>query len=230
MKVECHEVESFLGLYVEKDVSEAQSAMVRAHLNTCEACALLALEMEFTISLCKEFPELEPPLRLIERVLQQTTGRQQSLSWTEYLRELFRPLYASPRFATGACLAAISFSIVMNALGVNLGEVRWSELTPRRVVDSLNRTANVAYDNGMRRLNDLKILYQIQSKIEELQAEDSEEERAPKPEPKAKERLQQNSATEHLMAFRAVVSSGRTSDGRTHGARGIGFYELHETS
>ncbi len=207
MKVECHEVENVLGLYAERGLGEAQSAMVRGHLSTCEACALLALEMEFTISLCREFPELEPPPRLIERVLQETIGLQQSLSWKEYLRELFRPLYASPRFATGACLAAVSFSIVMNALGVNLGEVRWSEITPRTVVDGLNRTANVAYDNGMRRLNDLKILYQLQSKIDELRTDDGEPEKPSEAEPTKKERLQENSATEHRIAFRALVSS-----------------------
>jgi hypothetical protein len=207
MKVECDEVENFLGLYAEGGLPETQSAMVRAHLITCEACALLALEMEFTISLCREFPELDPPARLIERVLQETIGQHQSLSWAEYLRELFRPLYASPRFATGACLAAISFSIVMNALGVNLGEVRWSEITPRTVVDSLNRTANVAYDSGMRRLNDLKIFYQIQSKIEELRTDDGQPEKPSEGEPKKKERLQENSATEHRIALRALVSS-----------------------
>jgi hypothetical protein len=207
MKVECHEVENYLGLYAEGGVSGPQLAMVRAHLSTCEACALLALEMEFTISLCKEFPELEPPPRLIENILRETIGERQSLSWTEYLRELFRPLYESPRFATGACLAAISFTIVMNALGVNLGEVRWSEITPRTVVDGLNRTVNVAYDNGMRRLNDLKILYQLQSKIEELRTDEVEPEKPSETEPKTKERLQQNSATEHRIAFRLLVSS-----------------------
>ena len=207
MKVECPEVENILGLYVEGGLSEAQSALVRAHLSACQACALLALEMEFTISLCKEFPELEPPPRLIEKVLQETIGQRQSLSWMEYLRELFRPVYASPRFATGACLAAMSFSIVINALGVNLGEVRWSEITPRSVVDGLNRTVNVAYDNSMRRLNDLKILYQLQSKIEELRTDDGEPEKPSETEPKTKERLQQNSATEHRIAFRLLVSS-----------------------
>ena len=207
MKVECPDVENILGLYVEGGLGETQSAMVRAHLSACEACALLALEMEFTISLCKEFPELEPPPRLIERVLQETIGTHQSLSWMEYLRELFRPVYASPRFATGACLAAMSFSIVMNALGVNLGEVHWSEITPRNVVDGLNRTVNVAYDIGMRRLNDLKILYQLQSKIEELRTDDGEPEKPSETEPKNKERLQQNSATEHRIAFRLLVSS-----------------------
>src|SRR5262245_45994511 len=207
MRVECLEVEHLLGSYVEGELEEEASALVRAHLNACEACALLALEMEFTISLCKEFPELDPPARLIERVLQQTIGRPQSLSWTEYLLELLRPLYASPRFATGACLAAISFSIVMNAFGIHLGEVRWSEITPRTVVDGLNRTANVAYDTGMRRLNDLKILYQIQSKIEELRSDDGDAEKPNESEPKPKQRLQENSATEHRIAFRVLVNS-----------------------
>ena len=207
MKVECHEVESFLGLYAEGGLNETQSALVHAHLSTCEACALLVLEMEFTISLCREFPELDPPPRLIDRVLQETIGQQLSLSWTEYLRELFRPLYASPRFATGACLAAVSFSIVMNALGVNLREVRWSEITPRTVVDGLNRTANVAYDNGIRRLNELKILYQIQSKIEELRTDDGQPEKASESDSNTKGRLQENSGIGHRIALRALVSS-----------------------
>ena len=207
MKVECPEVENILGLYVEGGLSEAQSALVRAHLSACQACALLALEMDFAISLCKEFPELEPPPRLIERVLQETIGPRHSLSWMEYLRELFRPVYASPRFATGACLAAMSFSIVMNALGLNLGEVRWSEITPRNVVDGLNRSVNVAYDIGMRRLNNLKILYQLQSKIEELRTDEDKPEKPLEAEPKTKEHLQQNSATEHRIALRALVNS-----------------------
>jgi Putative zinc-finger len=208
MKVECLEVETFLGLYAGGGLSTSESDLVRAHLSTCEACALLALEIDFAISLCRDFPELDPAPRLIERVLQETVGQQRSLSWKEYLRELFQPFYSSPRFATGACLAAISFSIVMNALGVNLGEVRWSEITPRRVVDGLNRTANVAYDNGMRRLNDLKILYQIQSKIEELRTDDAEPAEKPsQPGPKARQGLQESSAAEHWIALGALVSS-----------------------
>src|SRR5262245_26991729 len=215
MKVQCLEVENTFGPYAGGELSETQSASIRAHLNTCEACALLALEMEFTVSLCREFPELEPPPYLIQRVLRETSGLERSISLAEYLRELFRPLYASPRFATGACLAAISFSIMMNALGVNLGEVRWSKITPGAVLANLNRTVNVAYDNGMRRLNDLKILYQIQSKIEELRTDDGEpakpSERGPeKPSedaPKTKEPLQENSAAEHRIALQELVDS-----------------------
>lgn len=204
MKVECREAEDLLGLYVDNSLSEAQLAIVRSHLNTCEACALQALEVEFTISLCRSFPELEPPPHLIKQVLQHTTSPQQTLSWMEYLMELIRPLYASPRFATGACVAALSLSIVMNALGLEFNQIRWRDLTPRNVVDSLNRSVNVAYDNGLRRLNDLKILYQIQSKIEELRgSNETETKEKTEPETKPKERSHQNLMTERLIAVKA---------------------------
>lgn len=205
MRMECDEAERLIDRYVENQLSEGDVSKVRAHLNTCEACALLSLELEFTLSLCRTYPQLEPPPRLISRILQQTSGEYRSLSWREYLRELFRPLYASPRFATGACLAAISVSIVLNALGVNFGEIRWSDLTPRKMAASLNRTVNIAYDNGLRRLNDLKILYQIQSKIDELRTEETDEEKRPEREPNSKQRPQQNSAAEYLMAFRSLT-------------------------
>jgi hypothetical protein len=202
MSVECHEVEKLIDSYVENALSEREQGLVRAHLNACEACALLALELEFTISLCRTYPQLEPPPRLVERILQQTAGQHRSLSWVEYLREIFRPLYSSPRFATGACLAVISFSIVLNAFGLNFGEISWSDLTPRNVVDSFNRRVNIAYDNGLRRLNDLKILYQIQSKIEELRTEEPDAEKQSEEESKPKKRPQENSAAEHLMALK----------------------------
>jgi hypothetical protein len=222
MKVECHQVENLLGLYADGALSESQSSMVRAHLNTCEACAVLLLELEFAIALCKEYPELDPPPQLVERILERTIGQHRSLPWTEYLRELFRPLYASPRFATGACLAAISLSIVMNALGIDLGEVRWREITPRSVVDSLHRTANVAYDNGMRRLNGLKILYQIQSRIEELRSEEGEPEKRSEGESESRDRPRENSATEHRVAVRTSDElSKRAFEGATAPGAGV---------
>jgi hypothetical protein len=209
--MECHEAERLIDQYVENSLSEPDLTMVRSHLNTCEACALLSSEIEFTISLCRAYPQLEPPPRLVTKILEQTASPYRSLSWMEYLRELFRPLYASPRFATGACLAAISVSIVMNAFGVSLGEIKWSDLTPRNIVTSLNRTVNIAYDNGLRRLNDLKILYQIQSKIEELQTEEADEPKKPEPQPKSDKRPQENSAVEHMMALRFLVGPPPTS-------------------
>lgn len=205
MNVECPEIEKLMGTYVEGGLTQSEQQEVKLHLKTCEACAQLSIDMQSVLSLCKSFPEIDPPARLMERILVHTIGNYKTFTWIEYLRELFRPLYSSPRFATGACVAIISLSIVMNALGVNLGEIQWNSLTRRSVVESLYRTVNIAYDNSIRRINDLKILYQIQSKFEEIRSEETGAKKENEANPKKVVKPQENSATEHLVAFGAFI-------------------------
>ena len=205
MKVECQEIEQLLGSHIERSLTESEYQKVNLHLETCKACAQLSIHIQSVLSLCKSFPEIDPPARLMERILVQTIGSYKTFTWIEYLRELFRPLYSSPRFATGACVAIISLSIVMNALGVNLSEIRWNSLTRRNVVESLYRTVNIAYDNSVRRINDLKILYQIQSKFEEMRSEETKTKKETEGNPKNIVKPQENSATEHLVALEALI-------------------------
>ena len=179
MKDDCSGIQNDLPDYLDDSLREAALQKVRAHLNGCEACSLLLIEMQFTLRLCSEYPELEPPPALLERILMQTNGGYEFLSLWDYLREFFRPLYASPRFATGTLLAAISVSIVFNALGVNLNHLSLSDLAPRNLMEKFDRVVNIAYDNGLRRLNDLKILYQIQSRLEELKSQGEEKKSVP---------------------------------------------------
>jgi hypothetical protein len=206
----CFEIENLLSEYVEGKLSDASLQMVRAHLNSCESCSLLVLELQFTLKLCRDFPELDPPPGLLEKILAVTTSQYEFVSWWDYLRELFRPLYASPRFATGTLLAAISMSIVFNALGVNLSRVSLSDLTPRSLMERFDRVINVAYDSGLRRLNDLKILYQIQSRLDELKSKSEEEEKAPQEKSKLKEGsvLLENPLMQPLVAGAHVVTPG----------------------
>ena len=158
-------------------------------------------KLQYTLRLCKDYPELEPPSALLKKILLQTTGQYEFLSWRDYLRELFRPLYASPRFAAGTLLAAISMSIVFNAMGVNFSNLSLSDLTPRNLMERVDRVINIAYDNGLRRLNDLKILYQIQSRLEELNIQGEEEKRVPQEKDKKKEGsgLSENSSVQSMI-------------------------------
>jgi hypothetical protein len=214
MRTECHEIEQSLSEYLEDSLEPSAVESIRSHLDSCEACRLLLREMQNALLLCKSFPELDLPSGLVERILEQTSELYQSLSWTEYLRELIRPLYSSPKFATGACLAAISFAIVMNAFGINLTRIDWADLTPKGVLDSLHRTVYLAYDSGVRRINDLKILYQIQTKIEELRTREAETTNNPEEKSKQPNKPEENSATEHFI----VLSDWRSQNCRMQGA------------
>ena len=87
-------------------------------------------------------------------------------------------------------------------LGVNFSNLSLSDLTPRNLMEKVDRVINIAYDNGLRRLNDLKILYQIQSRLEELNIQGEEEKRVPQEKDKRKEGsgLSENSSVHSMIA------------------------------
>jgi hypothetical protein len=176
MRWECQEIEQFFSDYLETSLSAGENEMVREHLRECPSCLDLMNALKQTLALCEEMPQFEPPAQLIDQILIKTSGRVQSISWRDYLLELVRPLYASPRFATGFGMAAISLALVLNSLGFSfsrLNQIRLSDLTPRALYRNVEQTVNLAYDNGVRRLNDLKLLYEIQQRIDELRTQNT---------------------------------------------------------
>ena len=207
-RIDCLEVEQLLSGFLENGLEETTLQAVRSHLNSCEACSLLITDMQAGMVLCRSFPELEPPARLVDEILDRTSGRYQSLSWKEYLMELFRPVYTSPKLATGTCLAAISFVIVMNAFGVHFNKMSWTDLSPKVLLGNIHRTAYLAYDNGVRRINDLKILYQIQSKIDELATREAQTTEKPKEKPQETKKPKETSSTEYVVARHHFVGGG----------------------
>jgi hypothetical protein len=199
MKMKCHEVELTITDFLENNLAESDLLKVQTHLDLCVACSLLFKEVQASLVLCRSFPQLEPPPHLVESILGQTVGRYQAMSWVEYLREMFRPIYSTPKFAVGALFAVISFTIVMNAFGLEFNQIRWADLRPKSLLQNVNRTVYLAYDNGVRRINDLRILYQIQSKIDEIRSERAETPTNSEKKAKETSRPQDNSATEHLV-------------------------------
>ncbi|HVN81519.1 MAG TPA: zf-HC2 domain-containing protein [Terriglobia bacterium] len=208
--MKCHEVEQFLSDFLEDTLTAAERQEVEGHLKSCRDCQLLLEDLKTVMAWCESFPELTPPSSLVERIIEMTSGHVQSLSWWEYLKELFKPVYSTPRFAAGTCMAVISFVLVLNAFGVHWSQIRqieWSKVTPRSLFQSLNRSVYLAYDNGVRRINDLKILYQIQSRLDEYRTEQSESKDTPKEKPKDQPKPHETSSMQHMVAFSDGISS-----------------------
>ena len=204
--IDCLEVEQLLSDFLESRLKVEVLQNVRAHLDSCVACGVLLNDVQYGLTLCASFPVIEPPSGLVDEILDRTSGRYQSLSWKEYLLELFRPLYSSPKFATGTCLAAISFAIVMNAFGIQITRLGWADLNPKVLFGNIHRAAYLAYDSGVRRINDLKILYQIQVKIDEIRARESETTNRPQQKSKETRNPKETSSTEYLVARHTLAN------------------------
>jgi hypothetical protein len=201
--MKCHEVEQYLSDYLEGTLVSTRRHEVNGHLESCQHCQLLLEDLRTVMAWCESFPELNPPSSLVERIIGLTSGHFQALSWWDYLKELFKPVYTTPRFAAGTCMAVISFVLVLNAFGIRWSQVRqieWSKVTPKTVFQGFNRSIYLAYDNGVRRINDLKILYQIQSRLDEFRTEEPETKDRSKEKPKESPKPRENSSMEYMVA------------------------------
>ena len=96
------------------------------------------------------------------------------------LAALFRPL-AHPRVAYSIAMAVFAFSVIVNAAGVNLRDLRFEDLNPRTWYYRANRSGHLIYARAEKSYYDLRVVYEIESRIQEFRGQPPAQEEAPKP-------------------------------------------------
>ncbi len=75
-----------------------------------------------------------------------------------------------PRFALGLGAAIVSLTLVLNAFGVRASDIRAADLNPVNLYRGLERQTQLSYGRTVRFLNDLRLVYEIRSRLEERAA------------------------------------------------------------
>jgi hypothetical protein len=133
--------------------------------------------------LCHAAPELEPAPWLVRKIMLATIGERKP-GLAERLAAFFRPTL-QPRFAYAVAMAVFSFSIIVNAAGINLRHMTFADLNPRTWVFRANRAGHLFYARAEKYYYDLRVVYEIESRLRQLRAHPEEEQEAPKQEPPA---------------------------------------------
>lgn len=160
----CIEIDALLAEYVEGALENSARQRVSQHLLGCTACAESVEAMQAALAVCRVAALAEPPLSLVRRVIEKTTGR---LSWKQHLRLFVRPAL-EPRLAMGMAMALLSFSIVLNAAGVNLSGLTLADLKPSRMMLLLDRQVNLAGAKVVKYYRELRIVYEIQTQLQAI--------------------------------------------------------------
>jgi hypothetical protein len=85
--------------------------------------------------------------------------------------------------AYAVAMAVFSFSIIINAAGLNLRKLTLADLNPRTWVYQANRTGHLLYARVEKFYYDLRVVYEIESRFRRLRSEPTQQEQqAPKPE------------------------------------------------
>ncbi len=188
-QVECAEFEALLNEVLDHDTMEGGLSPARregfeAHRRVCGICGPLFADVragqQWLRALALE--PVEPPVHLVHNILAATSGVLSTRPLTatadgrttpfgERMRErwdsFFSPLAAfvrQPRFVMSFGMIFFSFSLALNAAGVKASDVAKVDLRP----SALRHAYNEAQIRVVKYYDNIRFVYEIESKVREL--------------------------------------------------------------
>jgi len=178
------ELENLTSDYLEGLLEPTLKREVEAHLSVCPSCLEMVGDARRAMELCHSAPKLEPSPWLVRKIMLATVGERKP-SLADRLVAFFRPAF-QPRIAYGIAMAVFSFSIIINAAGVNLRHMTVEDLNPRTWFLRANRAGHLYYARAEKFYYDLRVVYEIESRLRQLRSHpEAEPQEAPKQEPPA---------------------------------------------
>jgi hypothetical protein len=160
----CEQTEARLSEYLDGLLTPDERYAFDMHVNACEHCVPLVASVSHLLTDLRSMEQLEPPPQLITSILNQTIGpRKTSKGW----RGAFGWLsgLASPRFAYSAVSIAASMAILLAASGISLRKPKLADFYPGNIARSVDRQAHLAYAHTTKFVSDLRVVYEIQSRL-----------------------------------------------------------------
>jgi hypothetical protein len=187
----CTEFEALLADALDLALDTGKRVEFQAHQQACSHCQALFAEAEagkrWLGALKSEVVELPPGL--LGAILHATTGAEQPAGkpWWQRLREVpgLAPVFQvvlQPRFAMSFAMAFFSVTAILGITGVRLRSLRAADLRPSAIA----RTVYVAEGKVVKYYENIRLVYEIESRVRDLKRV-LPEETTPKPDP-SKER------------------------------------------
>jgi hypothetical protein len=180
--IECTEFETLLSDAAEGQLTGARKDRFEAHRRVCAVCGPLFADVQAGRQLLTALEEVEPPAHLVHNILAATTGVVSSrvlatmpetitTPLAERLREWWDSLFTpaaefvrQPRFVMSFGMIFFCFSLIVNAAGVKRADIAKIDLHPK----ALRRAYNDAQVWVVQRYDNMRLVYEIESKVREL--------------------------------------------------------------
>jgi anti-sigma factor RsiW len=160
----CEQIEARLSDYVDGLLDASTRSAFEEHTNGCARCAPLAARVASMLAGLHRLEMLEESPELTARILDKTLGRREKKSKRSGVLEWFRPL-VQPRFAYGAVSVLVTFGVLIPALGIDWRKPKLADLRPINIYRAADREAHLVYARGAKFVSDLRVVYEIQSRL-----------------------------------------------------------------
>lgn len=175
-QVGCVEVEALLAEALDGALHGSALAAFEAHQQSCAACRMLVEDAQAGMRWLKGLEEVEPPRNLMHNILAQTIGALPSEhlapaprgdGWQAKLKERLAPLFApiaTPRFAMSFGMAFFSITLLLGIAGFHFTDLRHLDLSSK----GIRRTYYETEARIMRYYDNMRLVYQIESRVRDL--------------------------------------------------------------
>ena len=190
--MQCGEFDALLNEALDGTLNGPKLEAFQAHARVCAACGPLLAEADAGQRWLKSLSEVEPPANLMHNILVATTGHESKraavratpdTSWTHKLTAWLRPVLApvlavsrQPRFAMSFGMAFFSLSVSLSLAGVKVSDVRHVDLRP----SAIKRTYYETSGRVVKYYENIRFVYEIESRMRELKRVTTPAETSPK--------------------------------------------------
>jgi anti-sigma factor RsiW len=173
--MKCQHVDSLLCDYIDGTLAADTAAEVELHLAGCASCAEALADARLAMNFMERVADVEPPRELITRILYHTPHQAPLMGVIAkqgWLKRWLAPVL-QPRFAMGMAMTILSFSM-LGKFVAPVRQIKPSDLDPVKVWRNVDDGAHRTWDRFVKYYENLRLVYEVQSAIEELRGSEEE--------------------------------------------------------
>jgi Putative zinc-finger len=184
MPVDCSEFEVLAADYVDGALPAPQRAALEEHAAACPNCAELLRDIAAAMRFLERAPDIVPPPELITRIAYQApNGRlrhplDQPGFFSRFVQRWLQPLL-QPKLAMGMAMTILSFAMLEKCTGIQVQHIQPADLNPVRVWDAVEDKAVRTKDRAVKYYENIRLVYEIQSRLKEMEAQQEASQRPP---------------------------------------------------
>jgi hypothetical protein len=160
----CEQTEARLSDYLDGLLQPAEQTAFDLHVNGCERCTPLVAGVSHVLSTLHTLEQVEPSPQLVNSILAATLGPQSWRNAKRWLRS-----FQSPRFVYSVVSVAATFIVVLTASGFSWKKPKLADLAPATIYRNADRQAHLVYARSSKFVSDLRVVYEIQSRMNDTE-------------------------------------------------------------
>ncbi len=170
MNWDCTESDKRLSDYLEGLTSSEETAAFNAHVEHCADCAALVARVGGTVRMLRATPAVDVPPQLFRNIIGATSGAP-APGWRRWIQPV--RIAWQPQFAMGAITIAASFLIIFHVANSSRTQ-GFAALNPMNFFRAADRTVHLTYAHTAKFVNDMRLVYEIESRLNMDQDQDSQ--------------------------------------------------------